>query len=272
MNDNELFCNNHPQLCNDSDFDNLIDMQYISCQIINTRHISFSLDTALIYPPVYTTPNNPTENPANDKMIELPLVKSFLQPEICNSGLYVYYRLGVNNYRSLCFCPPNYYGDRCQYQNQRVSLTLLFATVNHPIIYTIVVTLMEDDSVRQEIHSYHQFTYVPEKDCGQPINIYLLYLNRGKNNSKNYSIRITAYDKSSLSYLLSWYMKIPFVFLPVNRISAFLTLPISRTFDPKHCTLQCYKGTCMKYHNEERYFCQCYSGWFGAQCHIPIDC
>ncbi|CAF4253863.1 unnamed protein product, partial [Rotaria magnacalcarata] len=26
-----------------------------------------------------------------------------------------------------CLCPPSFYGDRCQYQNQRVSLTLTFA-------------------------------------------------------------------------------------------------------------------------------------------------
>ncbi|CAF1563816.1 unnamed protein product, partial [Adineta steineri] len=156
MYDNELFCDNNPQLCNDSDFDNLINMQYISCQVVNTRDISFSLETALIYPPIYTIPNNPTENPTNDKMIELPLVKSFSQLEICNSGLYVYHRLGVNNYSSICFCPPNYYGDRCQYQNQRVSLTLTLATVRQPIIYAIVVMLIEDDNDRQEIHSYHQ--------------------------------------------------------------------------------------------------------------------
>ncbi|CAF4144709.1 unnamed protein product, partial [Adineta steineri] len=272
MYDNELFCDNHPQLCNDSDFDNLIDMQYISCQVINTRYIPFSLETALIYPPVYTVPNDPTQNPINNKMIESPLVKSFSQPEICNSGLYVYYRLGANNYSSLCFCPPNYYGDRCQYQNQRVSLTLTLATIRQPIIYAIVVMLIEDDNDRQEINSYHQFTFVPLEHCGKFVNLYLLYSKHGKNNSKNYSIRIDAFNKDSLTYLISWHLTIPFVFLPVNRISAFLTLPISRTFDPKHCTLQCHKGTCMRYHNEERFFCQCHSGWSGAQCNIPIDC
>ncbi|CAF4304670.1 unnamed protein product, partial [Adineta steineri] len=66
---------------------------------------------------------------SHDKMITLSSIKSSIQSEICNSGLYVYHRLGVNNYSSLCFCPPNYYGDRCQYQNQRVSLTLALASV-----------------------------------------------------------------------------------------------------------------------------------------------
>ncbi|CAF0767234.1 unnamed protein product [Adineta steineri] len=272
MYDNELLCLNRSQLCYHSDFDKLLNMQDISCQVINKPYLSFSLDTALDYPSSYTTQNKSVENQIHDKMITSSLVKSSIQSEICNFGLYVYHRLGIDKYSSICFCPPNYYGDRCQYQNQRVSLTLTLATVRQPTTYIIVVMLIEDDNDRQEIHSYHQFTYIPLEHCGKFVNFYLLFSKRGKNNSKNYSIRIDAFNKDSLAYLISWHLTIPFVFLPVNRISAFLTLPISRTFNPKHCTLQCYKGTCMKYHNEERFFCQCYSGWSGAQCHIPIDC
>ncbi|CAF0830945.1 unnamed protein product [Adineta steineri] len=269
--DNYEFCVDRLQLCNGYALDNLSHMRDISCRIINIAYKYFLLDTALVYPISQTTQTHSLENQVTDKKIELP-IKNIIQPYVCNYGLYMYHRLGIDNYSSLCFCPPNYYGDRCQYQNQRVSLTLLFATVNHPIIYTIVVTLIDDDNDRQEIHSYHQFTFVPIEHCGKFMSLYLLYSKRGKDSSKNYSIRIDAFNKDSLTYLISWHLTIPFVFLPVNRISAFLTLPISRTFDPKHCTLQCYKGTCMKYHNEERFFCQCYAGWSGAQCHIPIDC
>ncbi|CAF1362508.1 unnamed protein product [Adineta steineri] len=272
MYDNELFCPNRSQLCHESDFDKLPNMQDISCQVINKPFPLFSFDTALNYPSLYTSQTKFNGNQISDEMITSSSVKSIIQSEICNSGLYVYHRLGVNNYSSLCFCPPNYYGNRCQYQNQRVSLTLTLATVEQPVIYAIIITLIEDDNDQQEIHSYHQFTYASLKYCGKLVNLYLLYSKRGKNNSKNYSIRIDAFNKDSLTYLISWHLTIPFVFLPVNRISAFLTLPISRPFDPKYCTLQCYKGTCMKYHNEERFFCRCYSGWSGAQCHIPIDC
>ncbi|CAF4045618.1 unnamed protein product, partial [Adineta steineri] len=269
---NDLLCPNRSQSCHDSNFDNLIDMQDIFCQVINKPSPLFSLETILNYPSLYTIQNKSIENQIHDEIITSSLVKSITQSEICNSGLHIYHRLGIDKYSSLCFCPPNYYGDQCQYQNQRVSLSLTLVTVEQPIAYVIVVMLIEDDNNRQEIHSYHQFTYVPLEHCGQPVNLYLLYSKRRKDNSKNYSILIDAFNKDSLTYLMSWHLMIPFVFLPVNRISAFLTLPISRTFDPKHCPLQCYKGTCMKYHNEERFFCQCYSGWSGAQCHIPIDC
>ncbi|CAF1399992.1 unnamed protein product [Adineta ricciae] len=191
---------------------------------------------------------------------------------ICGRGLYVPHRLGMNNYSYVCFCPPNYYGDRCQYQNQRVSLTLSIATVDRPLIYAIVITLIDDDHDQEEIHSYHQLTYTAKSHCGKPLNIYLLYSTRGKNSSKNFTIRIDAFDKNSMTYLLTWYVKIPFVFLPVNRIAAFLTLPTTRPMQSILCTLQCSYGVCMKYHNEERLFCRCQPGWSGARCDIPIDC
>ncbi|UJR07367.1 hypothetical protein I4U23_011653 [Adineta vaga] len=229
-------------------------------------------ETALVYPPLPTIQINSDENQAEIEMREL-LVQNSIQYNPCNYGVHVYHRFGINNnYNSLCFCPPTYYGDRCQYQNQRVSLTLVLATVNQPTIYTIMVTLMEDDNDRQEIHSYHQFTYESKEYCGKPIDIYLLFAKRGKDTSKKYNIRVDAFDKNSLVYMISWYLKIPFIFLPVNRVTAFLTLPISRTFNSIHCTRRCLNGICMKYHNEERSFCKCYSGWSGARCHIPIDC
>ncbi|CAF3991367.1 unnamed protein product, partial [Adineta steineri] len=269
--DNYQFCVNSLQLCNGYSFDNFIDMRGISCRIINIDYKSFSLHTALVYPTLQTISIYSVKNQITDKKTELP-IKNIIQPDVCNHGLHMYHRLGVGNYSSLCFCPPNYYGDRCQYQNQRVSLTLVLASVDQPIVYAIVVTLIEDDNDTQEIHSYHQFTYESKIYCGQTVDIYLLYTTRGKNNSKNYSIHIDAFNKDSLTYLISWHLTIPFVFLPVNRISAFLTIPTPGISDPKNCSLHCYNGTCMKYHNEERFFCQCYSGWSGAQCHIPIDC
>ncbi|CAF0903897.1 unnamed protein product [Adineta steineri] len=268
---NYQFCVDSLQVCNGYSFDNLIDKRDISCRIINTDYKSFSLHTALVYPTLQTTPIYSIKSHITDEKIELP-TKKITQPDVCNYGLHMYHRFRVGNYSSLCFCPPNYYGDQCQYQNQRVSLTFALATVHQPIVYAIIVTLMEDDSDRQEIHSYHQFTYESKTFCGQTVDVYLLYTTRDKNNSKNYSIRIDTFDKSSMTHLLSWHLTIPFIFLPVNRLSAFLTIPISRSFNFNHCNLQCYKGTCMKYHNEERFFCQCYSGWSGAQCHIPIDC
>ncbi|UJR18331.1 hypothetical protein I4U23_005233 [Adineta vaga] len=267
---NYQICIDYSQLYNDYDLNEFFDIQNILCQIINRDYIDFSLDTALVYPSLQNNRIISVKNQFEHEINEL-FIENLTQFNKCNYGLYVHYRHGVDD---LCFCSPNYYGDRCQYQNQRVSLTLVLATFHQPIIYTIVVTLIEDDNDRQEIQSYHQFNYESGRFCGKPLDIYLLYGNQGKNISKNYHIHIDLYEKNSLTYFLSWYLKIPFLFLPVNRITAYLTLPISRIINNSNikCTLRCLNGICIKYHNEKKFFCQCYSGWSGAQCHIPIDC
>jgi hypothetical protein len=112
----------------------------------------------------------------------------------CNHGFSVHQWLGGDNYSYICFCPPDYYGDMCQYQNQRVSLTLKLTTVDRRDVYVIVVTLIDDDDDRQEINSYDQSIYVPRTSCGKPVNIYLLYSTRPKNSSKNYSVRVDVCD------------------------------------------------------------------------------
>ena len=85
-------------------------------------------------------------------------------------------------------------------------------------------------------------------------------------------LSLDIFDKSSLVHLASWHLTIPFVFLSVNRLGAFLTLPVDRTSKTTPCSLRYYRGTLMKYLNKERLFCQSQSGWSGARCNHPIDC
>ncbi|UJR24163.1 hypothetical protein I4U23_027129 [Adineta vaga] len=231
---------------------------------------SISLETALIYPLLNIT----NEIDLNENEIIEDFIENIsLRLNICHRGLYVYYRYGLNNFNGICFCPSNYYGNRCQYQNQRVSLTILFSSIDHDIIYSLIIILFEDDNNEERIHSYHQLTYISKMHCGKSMNIYLLYLNRSKNLFQNYSIRIHAFDKSlKMKYLLTWYFQISFLFLPVNRLTIVLTLPINQMSLNNLCNIQCFNGICIKYYNVEKYFCRCYSGWSGAQCQIPIDC
>ena len=272
LGDDEEFCKNRTQLCEESNLDNLTDVEYALCRIGSIYRPSFSLKTASVYPLSSTVKIDSVNNHLNERYIDTYLLDSFTSSKICHYGRHVYHWVEPDNISDVCFCPPNYYGNRCQYQNQRVSLTITLGFVQHQKIYTIIVTLIEDDDDRQEIHSYYQLTQEPAIRCGRPFNIYLLYSVRPKNNSVKYSIRIDAYDKSSLIYLASWHFRIPFVFLPVNRLAIFLTLPVSQTSYSDHCPFHCYKGTCMNYLNEERFFCRCYSDWSGAHCHIHIDC
>jgi hypothetical protein len=76
-----------------------------------------------------------------------------------------------------------------------------------------------------------------------------------------------------MTYRGSWHLSIPFLFLPVNRLTALLVIPYhSIPISSQSCSMTCNNGECMKYINKEKYFCRCFSGWSGVECDIPINC
>ena len=86
----------------------------------------------------------------------------------CHRGFPI--RVWLNRAENLtnltCLCPPSYYGDTCQYQNQRVSLTikLIASSDSRQTLFAIVILLIDNDT-QQTIHSYQQFTYLYIRDC-----------------------------------------------------------------------------------------------------------
>ncbi|CAF2956872.1 unnamed protein product [Rotaria sp. Silwood2] len=177
------------------------------------------------------------------------------------------------NQTKKCLCPPNYFGSRCQWQSQRVSLTLQFrteVTVVSPIIFQLIIMLIDEQGKITPNHE--QITYIPDHDCNTKFNIYLLYPHRPKRASANYSIRIDLFDKLTLEYWTSYYLPIPFQFLPVNRIATQLI--ISEKRENELCTLSCGEhGQCMKYTNmNNSFFCRCHPGYSGAFCNITHQC
>ena len=193
----------------------------------------------------------------------------FFQAWLCNRGILVYHGLEKAEH---CLCPPSYYGDRCQFQSQRVSLTLQFRKECAPVcrgIYAIMVMLVDSD---QQIHSHDRFTYISTDHCDMKYNIYLLYQHRPKSLTKNYTIRITAYNKMDLSYYTSWILPVKLLFLPVNRIGAYLFIPAAAVDIANDCPLKCgIHGHCSIYTNIAAYFCRCDSGWTGIYCTIKMD-
>ncbi|CAF3965401.1 unnamed protein product [Rotaria sp. Silwood1] len=95
-----------------------------------------------------------------------------------------------------CLCPPSLYGDHCEYQNQRVSLTVQTrSATDWRSIFTFIFLLMTDQN---EIESYDYRYYNPSTDCAMKWNIYLLYQSRPKNPIKNYSVRIDVYKREAI--------------------------------------------------------------------------
>jgi hypothetical protein len=276
--DDEVFCGGYRDICEESQLAYRNSVEDALCRIGRMEKIYFSLKTSAIYPPY--------RSEKIDDMNELPIKRDIIandiQPEPydpawawrCNRGLYARLRFtsSSNNNNYKCFCPPSYYGTVCQYQNQRVFLRLGLALVDRRGVYAMIVTLIDDDDDRQEVNSYEQFVAVAGQSCGELLESYLLYSTRPKSDSKNYSVRVDAFDKASLAYVASWHLRVSFPFLPVNHLATILDVPSRRASSPNNCVLTCKNGECMKYINEEKFFCRCHAGWSGAQCHIHVNC
>lgn len=190
---------------------------------------------------------------------------------ICNRGILIYVSIENIEY---CLCPPAYYGHRCQFQNERVSLTIKFSKECSPNcfgIYGIIVILIDEN---QMIHSSEQLTLQTTKNCSMKYNLNLLYQSRPKNRTMNYTIHIHAYDKHDLTYYASWILPVKFLVLPVNRIAAHLRIPPHGNDIVNQCPLGCGDhGHCHVFVNSEKSFCRCDSGWSGQQCQLQNnDC
>ena len=195
----------------------------------------------------------------------------------CHRGLPLRVWLDSNRTYSTvtCLCPPSFYGARCQFQNQRVSLTLKFQASSHSrrILFAVLVTLI-DNTHERIVHSFQHITYLYTKHCPIKYNIYLLYSNRPKLSHRNYSIHIDIYDKDSLNYRGSLFIPINFPFLPVHRVAVHLNMPNSSSPVETCSDEKCQHGRCTTYLNDPArdHFCRCDAGWSGRYCHLPYNC
>ncbi|CAF0894864.1 unnamed protein product [Rotaria sp. Silwood1] len=100
-----------------------------------------------------------------------------------------------------CLCPPNYFGARCQWQSQRISLTVQLkwqSIASTTVIFQVIIMLIDEHG--RITLNHEQITYMPTHDCSTKFNVYLLYPDRPKSLSNNYSIRIDLYEKTKLNY------------------------------------------------------------------------
>ncbi|CAF4370898.1 unnamed protein product, partial [Rotaria sp. Silwood2] len=218
-----------------------------------------------------------TQNSIKSKFLSSSHIEKSHQHELrCHRGFDL--QIWLNNEKNLttnaCLCPSSFYGDMCQYQNQRVSLTIKFRVLSDSwsTLFAIIISLI-DDSEERIIHSYEQFTYLSIRDCKIKFNIYLHYSTRPKNETKNYAIQIDIYEKISLTYRGSLLYPIIFPFLPVHRLAYIADIPRNNE-DIQTCfNSQCIHGRCMIYTNNPQInsFCQCNRGWSGRHCTIPYN-
>ena len=183
----------------------------------------------------------------------------------CNRGLNIRF---YDQFK--CICPPSYYGDLCQYQNQRVSLTLQIHTVMEArVTFVFLITLTDSGGL---VHSHDQFSYLAVRDCDVKFNLYLLYASRPKNTSKTYAVRVDAYEKNSLRHRGTWLFPTRFDFLPVHRMAFRLNIPFLAA--ARTCTFKkCNHGHCVQTQNNmTAHVCKCDDGWWGERCEREVKC
>ncbi|CAF1427844.1 unnamed protein product [Adineta ricciae] len=204
-------------------------------------------------------------------------LKIIQQQSQCHRGLSIRTWLDNEYNQSIitCFCPLSYYGDQCQYQNQRVTLGLRFRSLSDSIrtLFVIIISLI-DQSNKRIVHSVEQFTYLSVRDCNSYFINKYTYSTRPKNEMNNYSIHIDIYEQDSFIYRASLLFPILSQILPVYSMQLTIDIPKSESKFERCANHRCIHGKCLKYTNNQDSsdFCQCTPGWTGQYCHIPFNC
>ncbi len=185
--------------------------------------------------------------------------------ESCNRGFFL---MNQNGTEPVCFCPPSFYGNRCQFNRRRITVLVRFDRRDRldppPVLHVLVLLLCNRTIIvdHQTFVDINQF--IPEKH-----RMYLRY-SRPRLKCK-YSVRLEAYH--SIHFLSFWeYLISPLDFLPVFRLAKILRFP-ERVL-PWLCSQnRCLNnGTCyVQTEHSEQYLCICQSGWHGMYCEKQLD-
>lgn len=238
-------------------------------------NVQFSLNFLDENPSVMSTYDHHfIENQYMTDKIDQPTTHTHEQTDIinfhyCNRGVIITTR--GSNTNQTCLCPPSYYGNRCQFQSERVTLILridspmsLMVKQQQSEFVKLIVYLMND---QDEIVDSEQMIYTPLKKYF----FYLVYPRPTPKQNRNWYVRIDTYSVTlaKASFKVSWSFVLKLSFLPVNRLSLHLTI-----VDQDSCSsLPCVYGTCKRYVNvPHNAYCQCHEGWTGKNCDQTNAC
>ena len=259
---------NSPSINRTGSCDDLLSLRKRADRFSSTSHLGF-------FPPAIVPASRRNIQTSTTTMPTLTIAPTWH----CNRGVLIQVRSNKNSLISntidKCLCPPSYFGDRCQWQNQRVSLTLKLAyrtSTLANVVFQLIIMLIDEDG--HILSDHEQITFIPSRHCNTKFNSYLLYPHRPKRLSTNYSIRIDIFRRTTLDYHTSWYLSIPFQFLPVNRLAAHLLIPESTETGTETCPLLCGNhGQCRQYANKkDLFFCHCDQEYSGPFCNSTHTC
>ncbi|CAM4810548.1 unnamed protein product [Rotaria magnacalcarata] len=156
-NTDENFCSNLTINCEKRSSYNYSAADEIICGLNegeNRESAFFTVYTSNNYPRltgtvVSHTIQSPVDQHTMENINEIKVEKSS-QSWYCNRGLIVRTWNENNSNGEVCICPPSYYGNLCQYQNQRISMTLRLTADDRLATYAIVSMLIDDDDPCRE--------------------------------------------------------------------------------------------------------------------------
>ena len=205
----------------------------------------------------------------------------------CNRGVGIF----TVNQTIVCFCPQPYYGDRCQFYNDRLTVLLhlnfsqsIYATSNDStVVLKLLVLFLEHDQVLSsyEFHArpstelqryFKKLDHLIYSRTNQSLaNKRRRYADRANIvNQHPYSIRIEAYEikiQAKPKLVAVWAYPIYFDYLPAFRFSKvlYLTQPsASNSCSTNPCGPN---QICQPILNENsKYICLCQENYFGDNC------
>ena len=196
----------------------------------------------------------------------------------CNRGV----GIEIFNGSIACFCPPQYYGDKCQYHADRI--TIRFHLDLSQSIYTpesdiqIVVKIVILFLYRKNIIISHVFhvRVASEYFIYTKKVVSLLYSRTLRSNTLNdhlYSIRIEMYERVESDepvFIAVWQYSLDFHYLPVNRFAKVIRMiKISKEISPCSSNPCNSNQDCQPLMNDpSKYICLCKGNFTGDDCSI----
>ncbi len=206
----------------------------------------------------------------------------------CNRGVAI---LQMEEIR--CLCPPAYYGSRCEFYSDRISIIAHFDQINFlntksNITFKIRASFLYNNMTI----NHHEFNIIPIFEQAKIIKhrfyfLYLLsremirhkrwrYLNRTDLiNNHPYSVHFDVFaleENYIIEELGSWHYPIYFDYLPAFRLAVILKFPSwfgNVTLNPCRQN-SCHENSiCLPIFNQNNAsYCSCRSGYYGPNCSI----
>ncbi|CAF3004596.1 unnamed protein product [Rotaria sp. Silwood2] len=204
--------------------------------------------------------------------------RNYYLPFVCgNDGLAVKYQQAT-----ICFCPPNSYGDYCEYSSDRITILTHLNFVNYKIINSrttiqVLLTFLYENRVI-DTNKFHVQPQLQNNDIDYvKQRIYFVYprtkefidqKRASRNGTQKYHVRFEVFllNNSNLTLLDVWDYPIYFDVLPSYRLAKILKLDSSRS-NLVNCSICGDHGMCHAIvNNNKSTYCNCHSGYYGQYC------